>query len=422
MSLESLIIAVKITLTLFFIYRLERFMKSQRSGELNVVLLFLTILLAIAIGRSESLDQIGKWLSAVLVAFFGLCVFEPELIELIDGLAQKIRGEKRLQNKEIIGEVVRAAQQLAAEKTGALIAFEQKDSLAKLAESGIAINADVKKDLLTTLFFKNTPTHDGCLLIRNGRITHCAVVLPLTTRIDVAEGLGTRHRAAIGLSEKTDAVCLVVSEEEGSISIAKDGKLRRYISPSALEKELKKLLIPTKEKRYYPVHYLKYFSVKEHSNTVLQFTKSFGQHLTDVLTTTFWLLTYVFWNPNGFPKSLDLAIEQPWVYLPFVLLVLNLISTLLHIELTLNAPANRGKRKWRILFVVFFSQSFALASVKQVALKREMYGHNLWTLQLDGPSLKPILIDRGSSFEALAKSAERIRELLHVEIESQSAR
>jgi diadenylate cyclase len=416
MSPISLIIAIKITLTCFLVYRTERLVRMHRSWGLGLFFLTLIIALSIAMIKTGPDDALHRAITLLLFILFVVTAFESELA-LLAGLFNK-KFEKDPGNgkeKEMLGEIARAAVQMAETKTGALIAFEQNDSLLKLAQSGIPINADIKKDLLTTLFVKDTPTHDGCALIRNGRLTHCGVVLPLTSKVTVEEGLGTRHRAALGLSERTDAVLLVVSEEEGSISIAKEGNLMRRIPPETLEKELQLVLKPKKEKRLYPLHYLEYFSVKQYTYNLMAFSKSFGQHFYETLVTVFFLLTYIFLNPDGFPKSSDLIFEQPWAYLPVCLFVINLFFVVSNCELTLNSETRSIEKKWRVLSLALFKKTMPLGDIRQVILRRESSKRKKWALALDGSKNRPILIDSGSSYETLEKTAREIRDLLRLE-------
>lgn len=415
MSLDAWIIAAKIALTGFFIYRIERFIRIHRTVEFSILLLVAIILLTAAVVEIHTSFAPNQWLSPALISFLILIALEPEIVSSLSRWSRKLSGRAAVK-KEMLSEVVRAVMQLAETRTGALIAFERNDRLLKLGQSGVAIDAEVKKDLLLAIFVKETPTHDGCVLIRNGRISHCGVVLPLTGRTDVEEGLGTRHRAAIGLSEKTDAVCLVVSEEEGTISIAKGGTLIRRINPAELGKTLQKLITLKSEKHYYPLHYLKGLSVKTYTHSTIEFGKSYGQFVYELLVTLFFLLAYIFWNPAGFKKSMDLFLQAPWMYSPFVLFALNLLVTLTHKEIALDNVSGTGRKRWRLVFLPLWQEALVLKDIKHVLLKQEGTNRNLWTLWLNGKNDRPILIDRGSAAQAIAASAHKIRELLRVEL------
>lgn len=414
--MEYWLLAFKLTLTGFAIFRIQKFIKKQRSGEIEFILFGFIILLSLAIAKNETISVFSKWLSLILFVLMTLACIEPEILFVINHFLKRLRGLSEKKQKEVISEIARASGQLALTKTGALIAFEQNDSLSQYARSGIAINADVKKDLLTTLFVKDTPTHDGCLLIRNGKMTHCAVVLPLTSQINIEDGLGTRHRAGLGLTEKTDAVCVIISEEEGSISVAKDGKLYRHILPNQLEKELCKMLGHTLKKHFYPLHYLRYFSVKEHTFNQIILGKSFTRHFYDLIVTAFWLLVYIFWNPNGFPKQIEIFLMHPWIYIPFILFAINLLAGLSQTKCVFDAVHGQAQIKWKFLFLPIFWKTYNLSDFKQVVLRREGTKTNVWTLMLDHKKSRPIIIDNGSSFDGLSKLTEKLQEFLRIEI------
>jgi diadenylate cyclase len=138
--------------------------------------------------------------------------------------------------------VVRAAQTLADRRVGALIALERETRLNDLVEAGVAIDAAVSKDLLTSIFLPPSPLHDGAVVIQDGRISWAGCVLPLTLREGLPDGLGTRHRAAIGITEESDAVVVVVSEETSAISVVFGGELVRDLDGPRLRELLREIL------------------------------------------------------------------------------------------------------------------------------------------------------------------------------------
>ena len=131
---------------------------------------------------------------------------------------------------------------------GALIVIERKNSLADYKHTGSVIDAVISPDMLCSIFYKGTALHDGAVIIRDGRIDSAACVLPMTSRVDIDSELGTRHRAAIGTTELTDAVVVVVSEETGNISLSIDGELQRGFTYSSLRAALKDILVPVEKK------------------------------------------------------------------------------------------------------------------------------------------------------------------------------
>ena len=419
----NLIISGQIALTGFFIYRVQRFLRTHRTWELCFMLTTLAFLTAVAI-RSDGASGIRRWLPAVLVAFTSLLALEPELVNLWNRLAQSFNQNSLDRKTNALREIARAANALAATKTGALIAFERNDSLLKFGDTGIEINADIKKELLTTLFTKDTPTHDGGALIRKGRISHCSAVFPLSERRQIEEGLGTRHRAAIGLTEKTDAVCLVVSEEEGTISLAHDGELIYSVPPQQLEKKLRKLLSGAVRPRYYPLHYLKQFAPKLVQTNFIQFSKSPSQTIYDFVVVIFWLIVLCLWKSYGtlhrpdFGQTLTTFLYAPWQYVPLILFGLNLFTLLLNHTLTVNGVTNQVKREERFLFLTIVQRKFSLADLKAIILKREHSERNLWSLALLTRKQKTSLIDRSTSAKALADSAKKIRDILRIELVS----
>jgi uncharacterized protein (TIGR00159 family) len=143
---------------------------------------------------------------------------------------------------EILEEVVRACQELSRKRIGALIVLEREILLSDQIQTGASLDAAVNKDLLISIFIPYSPLHDGAVTIQNGRVSHAGCILPLTMREDLPEGVGTRHRAAVGLSEETDAVVVVVSEETGGMSVALGGAMVRGLDAPRLRAVLRDLL------------------------------------------------------------------------------------------------------------------------------------------------------------------------------------
>jgi len=146
------------------------------------------------------------------------------------------------QKSQIVEDVVRAAQALAQRRVGALIVLERETGLLDQVEGGTALDAEVSKDLLVSLFQPHSPLHDGAVLIQRGRIARAGGILPLTPRSDLPEGLGTRHRAAIGITDETDAVVVVVSEETATISVVAGGEILRGLDAPRLRGALSRVL------------------------------------------------------------------------------------------------------------------------------------------------------------------------------------
>ena len=172
MSFTHLIIAAKIVLTGFLIYRVQCFLRRHRTWEVCFLLLAFIFLMLTAL-ESNAQPQIRHWLPIALTIFISLMASEPEVVFTANKFLEIINSNSLTRSGSALAEIAQAAGAMAATKTGALIAFERNDSLLKFGDTGIEINADIKKELLTTLFTKDTPTHDGGLLIRRGRASHC---------------------------------------------------------------------------------------------------------------------------------------------------------------------------------------------------------------------------------------------------------
>ena len=143
---------------------------------------------------------------------------------------------------QILEEVVRAAQILAQKRVGALFVLERENHVDDQIEAGVTLDAVVSKELLTSIFLPYSPLHDGAVVIQNGRIAHAGCILPLTLRQDLPEGVGTRHRAAVGITEETDAVVVIVSEQTASISVVMGGEMSRDLDPPRLREVLRDAL------------------------------------------------------------------------------------------------------------------------------------------------------------------------------------
>ena len=238
---------IDILIVLFFIYKIFKFSKGKRTFRVLkgiLLLFFLTILSSIF-----RLYIINSILSSIMTyGVIGLLiVFQPEIRRGLEklgtqnklteffGLPTKYIGGM----KENIYKVAIAADSLAEQKIGALIVFERDIKLKDIIETGISVNAEVSVPLIQSIFEPNTALHDGAVIISENKIKSASSILPLSDSQNISKTLGTRHRAALGLSELTDAVVVIVSEETGKISIAKEGELIIDFT----EEELKKILI-----------------------------------------------------------------------------------------------------------------------------------------------------------------------------------
>jgi diadenylate cyclase len=187
-----------------------------------------------------------QWLLTILAPglFIAIAlVFQPELRKIFIRLGQ---GELfRPDSKPRIGQleaVITAAEILSQERRGALVVFPRRINIKSIAETGTRINGEISSSLIVAIFEFDGPLHDGAMIIQNGRITAAGCFLPLSEQQDIQKSFGTRHRASLGMSEQSDAVILVVSEETGAISLAVDGKLHYDLSPIEVQRRLRELL------------------------------------------------------------------------------------------------------------------------------------------------------------------------------------
>ena len=233
-------------------YYIFKFVRDRRAGKLAIGIVFIIILLLISdIFNMYALNFLLS--NVVQVGIIGLMiVFQSELrffLEKVGGNSV-ISSINRKNDKRIFSDVVRcidavvdACSSFSSEMVGALIVFERTTKLGDVIKTGTVIDADPTEYLIKNIFFNKAPLHDGALIIRGCRLYSAGCFLPLSANDGINKDLGTRHRAALGMSENSDAVVVVVSEETGNISIALEGNLTRDYTPSALRQELMTLLI-----------------------------------------------------------------------------------------------------------------------------------------------------------------------------------
>lgn len=196
------------------------------------------------LARFLDLDVISRLLEMVLGSLFLMLmiIFQPELRRALARLGSLAMLENR-RRKELINEVINAMLNMSKRKCGALVVIECKVRLQPLIDDAIALDAKVNALMLESIFYPNSPLHDGAVIIRDDRIVAARAILPLTVSDTISRRLGTRHRAALGISEESDAVTVLVSEESGAVSIGHDGKLYRDLSPAELHKMLDTLIV-----------------------------------------------------------------------------------------------------------------------------------------------------------------------------------
>ena len=240
---------IDILVVAYIIYRLMKLLKDTSAARLakGVIWLLLIFLIASYAGLNTISFILRNSLSIGVTA--AIVIFQPELRRLLEQLGKgNISGLLVTANdpdaaEAAINATVAACADMSKTKTGVLIVFERKERLGEIISTGTIVDAAPSPELLKNIFFKNSPLHDGALIMREGRIYAAGCVLPLSGSQNLSRDLGTRHRAAVGMSESSDSVLVVVSEETGAISVAIGGMLKRHLSPEVLRKVLEAELI-----------------------------------------------------------------------------------------------------------------------------------------------------------------------------------
>jgi diadenylate cyclase len=230
---------IDVALVTFIIYRLLILMKGTRG--IHMTFGIVVLLLFYWITRAYHLSAVGWLLSNVVtyIVFAIIVLYQSEIRRALAGIGKtSIWRGHRHQSDTGSEEIVLAATTLASKKIGALIIVERDIGLRNYVESGIALDSVLTYDLLVTIFSPNTPLHDGAVIVQKKRILAAGCFLPLTLDPHLSKELGTRHRAGIGITEETDAVAVIVSEETGTVSMAIGGKLTRYLSSDGLRAAL----------------------------------------------------------------------------------------------------------------------------------------------------------------------------------------
>ena len=238
-----------IAITTFLIYALLNFIKETRAQQLIKGLGIIIVVYFAA--DFLKLHTIGWILSETFtIGIFALIVvFQPEIRRALEVIGRThIKGARKSvidkeKAKHIVDEISSAVDDFAKSKTGALIVIEREISLVDIAETGTYIKADISAELIKNLFYLGSPLHDGAVIISHDKILAAGCVLPLTENKDLNKSLGTRHRAGIGITENSDALTIIVSEETGVISVAEEGRLERFFDKKAIQKLLLDLYI-----------------------------------------------------------------------------------------------------------------------------------------------------------------------------------
>lgn len=250
---------IDIVLISYIIYKALKFIRDTRTIQLLkgvVVLIVVT-----QVSQLVKLHTMNYLLSSAmqLGVIAIIVVFQPELRRALEQVGRTSMGQwfnfeeraEDIEMEKVITEITTSCASMSKSRIGALIVLEREVKIGDIVGTGINLNADVSSELLINIFIPKTPLHDGAVIIRNNKIEAASCFLPLSQNPNVSKELGTRHRAGLGMSEESDAVVVIVSEETGGISIACGGELNMKLSPEALEKQLTKLFdVKKKDSRF----------------------------------------------------------------------------------------------------------------------------------------------------------------------------
>ena len=236
---------IDILIVSVLLYYAFMFVRERRAGKLaiGVVLLVAALFVSELVGMKALSFIIENIMQVGLLAL--IIIFQPELRSILEKMGGGLKTFSTKRSSETvtqIDELTTACADLSESRTGALIAIERQTKLGDEIKTGIEVNADIKAALIKNIFFNKAPLHDGAMIIRSGKIHSCGCFLPLSQNQSINKNFGTRHRAALGLSEISDAIVIVVSEETGSISIAKDGKIHSGYDKYSLQNKIINLL------------------------------------------------------------------------------------------------------------------------------------------------------------------------------------
>jgi uncharacterized protein (TIGR00159 family) len=235
--------AIDVLIIAFLIYYVMELIRGTRAVQMlsGLAVLFLVFLSSRYFELYTVNWILDNFLSSILLVI--VVIFQEDIRRALTRVgARPFVGSQAQTKQQDVEEIVRAAVSLASKRTGALIVLQREVGLNEYVEVGTRLDARVSRELISSIFIPSSPIHDGALVIHEGRMIAAGCFLPLTTNPHVSKTLGTRHRAAIGLTEETDAVVVVISEEDGAISLVREGRITRGVDAGTLRGSLQKLL------------------------------------------------------------------------------------------------------------------------------------------------------------------------------------
>ena len=242
---------IDILIVAYIVYKALEFIRKTNAHNLAKGLV--VFVLALGVSELASLNMIGFLLkNALELGLIALLIlFQPEIRRMLERMGSSFLSGRTANSSSVdpaIAQIVLACKDMSASKTGALIIFERNASLTAVMSTGTVINAEITAELIKNIFYNKAPLHDGAMIIRDSRIAAAGCTLPLTQSTNLSKELGMRHKAGIGISEHSDAVVVIVSEETGSISLAMDGMLKRHLTTAMLDKLLHNELVVEEDK------------------------------------------------------------------------------------------------------------------------------------------------------------------------------
>ncbi len=238
--------AVDILVVAFVVYRI--FLAIQGTRAVQMIIGLIILMMASFVSQWAQLHTINWVLDSFLTIWVLAVVvlFQPELRRTLAevGRHKFLRAFHKLEKAALIEEILRATVNMAGRKIGALLVFERETKLQNFIEAGTVLDAEVSRGLLLSIFNSKSPLHDGAVIVREGRIAAAGCFLPLTLKQNISKEMGTRHRAALGLTEETDATVIVVSEETGNISLVQEGQLTQELDAISLRRHLQEAYEP----------------------------------------------------------------------------------------------------------------------------------------------------------------------------------
>ena len=233
----------------FIIYHVLLLIRGTRAAQmLGGILIIVAAFLLSSIMPLTTLNWVmNKFYSSFIIIL--IIIFQDDIRHVLSRMGKKpfIPGSESISSQHILDEIIRAATALASRRIGALIVLERNIILSRYINFGIPLESKISKEILLSIFHTSSPIHDGAVIVQRGRISAAGCFLPLTRKENVDPNMGTRHRAAIGISQETDAVVVLVSEEGGSISMAVDGAISQKMDPKTLRRQLRALMVQAED-------------------------------------------------------------------------------------------------------------------------------------------------------------------------------